>query len=123
MTDKETYILDGNDFDTLEQLYDIMSATMMPGIVWGHNLDALNDVLYGDFGVLKEPYTLIWKNAARSREKFGYDYTVEFWERRLPRNPKLIEQLEKARQHKGQTVFDVLMEIIYDHPQITLVLE
>lgn len=120
---RQTYVLDGNDFDTLEELYKKISETMLPGIVWGHNLDALNDVLYGDFGVLKEDFTLIWKNAARSRQKFGYDYTVEFWEKRLPRNPSLIDKLEKARQHKGQTVFDVLMEIIYDHPQITLILE
>src|SRR5688572_6313615 len=83
--DKEIYILDGDDFDTLEELYDKISETMLPGIVWGHNLDALNDVLYGDFGVLKEDYILIWKNSARSRQVFGYDYTVEFWEKRLPR--------------------------------------
>jgi RNAse (barnase) inhibitor barstar len=120
---KHTYTIDGNDFDTLEELYEKISETMLPGIVWGHNLDALNDVLYGDFGVLKEEFILIWKNAARSRQKLGYEYTIEFWEKRLVHNPDLKEKLEKARQHKGQTVFDVLMEIIYDHPQITLILE
>jgi RNAse (barnase) inhibitor barstar len=120
---EQTYIIDGNDFDDLEGLYDQISVVMLPGIVWGHNLDALNDVLYGDFGVLKEEFTLIWKNAARSRQKLGYEYTIEFWEKRLLRNPDLKEKLEKAKQHKGQTVFDVLMEIIYDHPQITLILE
>jgi RNAse (barnase) inhibitor barstar len=120
---KKTYIIDGNDFDDLEGLYDQISAVMLPGIVWGHNLDALNDVLYGDFGVLKEDFILIWKNAARSRQKLGYEYTIAFWEKRFAHNPGLKDKLEKARQHKGQTVFDVLLEIIYDHPQITLLLE
>lgn len=121
--DKKVYIIDGDHFDDLEGLYDQISAIMLPGIVWGHNLDALNDVLYGDFGVLKEDFTLFWKNAARSRQKFGYEYTIAFWEKRFVRNPSLIDKLEKARQHQGQTVFDVLLEIIYDHPQITLALE
>jgi RNAse (barnase) inhibitor barstar len=124
---RQTYTIDGSNFDDLDGFYEEISRVLIPGEFWGRNLDAFNDVLYGGFGTPKEGFTLIWKNAARSRQLLGYEFTVKFWERRLAitGNPALKIKLEKAKQHQGQTIFDILMEIIYDddHPEVTLVLE
>ncbi len=47
---KAMYEINGYDFSTLEEFYEVVSRVLVPGAEWGHNLDAFNDILRGGFG-------------------------------------------------------------------------
>lgn len=92
-------VIDGEKFSTLEEFYDEMDCLLTRNLSWstGHNLDAFNDLLRGGFGLHEygQGLDIRWINAAKSRRDFGY-----FRNRR--------------EQEKGQTLFDLLVEIILD---------
>jgi len=67
--EKPTFIIGGSRFATLDGFYDEVERTMLRGAFWGRNLDALNDVMRGDFGPLPSEFRLVWKNAALSRQR------------------------------------------------------
>lgn len=117
MQKKHVYMIDGSNFCTLEGFYDEISRVLLPGVAWGHNLDAFNDILRGGFGTPNEGFVLEWKNSALSHERLGYDETVRQLERRLercdPSNvPQVQADLEAAKRHEGPRVFDWLVGII-----------
>jgi hypothetical protein len=117
---KAVYEIDGRDFSTLVEFYEVVGRVLIPGAQWGHNLDAFNDILRGGFGTPEGGYILRWKNSALSRERLGHPETVRQLERRLtrchPSNRKWVgEDLQRARQGVGSTVFDWLIEIIQVH--------
>jgi RNAse (barnase) inhibitor barstar len=117
---KPIYEIDGRDFASLQEFYDVVSRVLIPGAEWGRNLDAFNDILRGGFGTPDGGFVLRWVNSALSRERLGYPETVRQLERRLtqchPSNrPMVAEDLERARQGVGPTVFDWLVEIIEVH--------
>ena len=117
---KAVYEIDGCDFATLQEFYGVVSQILIPGIEWGHNLDAFNDILRGGFGTPDDGFVLRWVNSAVSRERLGYPETVRQLERRLSRCHELCREsvaadLERARQGVGPTVFDWLADIIAVH--------
>lgn len=117
---KPVYEIDGRDFATLEEFYGVISRVLVPGAVWGHNLDAFNDILRGGFGTPKGGFVLRWKNSSVSRERLGYPETVRQLESRLTRcHPSNRESVRQKRDHAqkqtGPTVFDWLVEIIGVH--------
>ncbi len=117
---KTVYEIDGRDFATLEEFYDVISRVLIPDSWWGHNLDAFNDILRGGFGTPEDGFILRWKSSAVSRERLGYPETVRQLERRLQRchpsnRPLCGAELERARNNGGPTVFDWLIEIIQIH--------
>jgi RNAse (barnase) inhibitor barstar len=112
--------IDGRHFGTLEAFYDVVTRRLIPGVRWGRNLDAFNDILRGGFGTPSGGFILRWANSALSRDRLGYAETVRQLEHRLsgchPSNrPSVSADLERARQGVGPTVFDWLVEIIEDH--------
>lgn len=127
---KRTYILDGNNFFTLEEFWEEISYVLM-GIHaahWGRNLDAFRDILCGGWGTPDEGFILIWKNSNLSRERLGYPETVRQLEKRLqichPAARELTKsKIELAKQNKGSTVFDWLVEIISEEESVELRLE
>ncbi|MGE5411585.1 MAG: barstar family protein [Clostridiales bacterium] len=68
-------IIDGNNFSDLESFYVEVDRVLTKDINFktGHNLDAFNDILYGDFGVFSynETLNLTWINFAKSRKDLG----------------------------------------------------
>ena len=117
---KTEYEIDGRDFATLQEFYDVISRVLIPGAEWGRNLDAFNDILRGGFGTPEGGFVLLWKNSAVSRDRLGHPETVRQLERGLarchPTNRRLVsEDLERARRGVGPTVFDWLVEIIQVH--------
>lgn len=120
MTPKKTYDIDGNNFATLEEFYDLVSRTLIPGAKWGRNLDAFNDILRGGFGTPEGGFVIRWRNSRQSQERLGYPETIRQLERRLARcHPSNIQhvrdQLTAAKAGMGPTVHDWLLEIIRVH--------
>ena len=52
----ESFEIDGRDFSTLEESSTVISRMLIPEVEWGHNLDALNDILRGGFGTSKHGF-------------------------------------------------------------------
>jgi RNAse (barnase) inhibitor barstar len=124
-------ILDGNKFSDLEGFYAEADHVLTKNLDWktGHNLDAFNDLLRGGFGVHEygQPIKLNWLNSTKSKQDLGFDATVEYLENMLkkchPDNiPYVKEKQGLAKQQKGQTLFDEIVEIIKGHDHIELML-
>jgi len=119
MLSKRVIEIDGKNFDSLEGFYDEIDMKFALGS-WGRNLDAFNDILRGGFGTPDGGFILRWVNSELSREALGYDATVRYLEgkrtRCHPQNlPHVEAELEAARQRCGETLFDILVEIILLH--------
>jgi RNAse (barnase) inhibitor barstar len=111
--------IDGRNFDSLEGFYDEIGKSLGTA-PWGRTLDAFNDVLRGGFGTPDGGFVLRWINSAESRVALGYDATVTYLEEKLGRcHPDNVgyvaAELDAARRGEGQTIFDVLIEIIRIH--------
>ncbi len=116
---KSIFEIDGNRFDTLAGFYDEGGAKVVSA-PWGRNLDAFNDILRGGFGTPDGGFVLRWTSSERSRVALGFEATVQFIEQKLqrchPTNvPSVTADLEAARRGEGQTLFEILVEIIRDH--------
>lgn len=111
--------IDGRNFDSLEGFYDAVGKSLGTS-PWGRNIDAFNDILRGCFGIPERGFVLRWANSEISRVALGYEATVRYLERKLQRCHRdnvayVAEELEAARRGEGQTLFEILLEIIRDH--------
>ena len=111
---KRVFEINGNAFDDLEGFYDEIQRSLLTA-PWGRNLDAFNDVLRGGFGTPDEGFVLRWLNSDRSRSALGYPATIRELEGRIGRCGFVPADLESARRGVGQTLFDILVEIIRTH--------
>ena len=125
-------IIDGDNFSTLMGFYDEIETKLTKGLDWkiGRNLDAFNDVLRGGFGVheYEESIRIKWLNAGKSKEDLGQAETIKYIEEKLkrchPTNiPSVEKDLELAKEGKGETLFDVIVDIAREHENIELKLE
>jgi RNAse (barnase) inhibitor barstar len=96
----QIFTIDGRDFSTLEEFYEAVGAVLVPGQVWGKNLDAFNDILCWPIQD-KEPYILVWKNSKLSRKRLNHLEAERQLERRLtgchPSNRSSVAmELERA---------------------------
>lgn len=113
-------MIDGSCFSNLSEFYEHVGENLFPDALWGHNLDAFNDVLWGGFGTPDEGFNLCWKNSNISQQKLGYEETVKELKLRLlkcrPSNREsVVEDIKRAEQNIGSTVFDWLVGIIKEH--------
>lgn len=120
MSPKQVYEIDGAEFASLDGFFDEISKKLIPNATWGRNLDAFNDVLRGGFGTPREGFVLRWKNSQISRERLGYAETIRQLQLRLARcHPTnrngIAEDLAAAQAHRGETVFDWLINVIKIH--------
>ena len=116
-------IIDGNKFSNEAEFYTEIDKLLTKDLDWqpGHGLDAFNDLLRGGFGVHEygEELHITWINAAKSKTDFGYDATVKHWEQVMkichPDNREHVrELLQSAKDHTGDTLFDIIVDIIQD---------
>jgi len=123
-------VIDGNLISDIPSFYAEINRVFMTGEDWqlGYSLDGFNDLLYGGFGAIKgnEPVKLLWRNMEKSRSALGYEVTRQYYEEKLTAGPAFNTehfrmQLDALDNGSGQTYFDILLEIIADHPNITLV--
>lgn len=123
--------INASNFSDLPGFYDEVSSVLMKDTDWKvGTLDGFDDILYGGFGVFEngEPIEIIWKESQKSKEDLGFETTRIFYENKIiqgkPFNIKLIqEKLDDLISGKGQTLFEILVEIIQSHKNITLILD
>lgn len=124
-------VIYGGHFSNMPGFYEEVSSVLMKGTDWKvGTLDGFDDILYGGFGVFEnnEEIELIWKESQKSRNDLGFDATRSFYQNKInqgkPFNIELIQQkLDELISGKGQTLFEILIEIIESHGNITLILD
>lgn len=124
-------VIHGGHFSSLNGFYEEVSGALMKDTDWKvGTLDGFDDILYGGFGVFEnqEEVEIVWKESQKSKEDLGLIATQEFYENKIrqgkPFNVELAQQkLNDLIDGKGQTLFDILIEIIESHTDITLILD
>lgn len=123
-------VIHGSHFNDLQGFYEEASRVFMKDTGWNiGTLDGFDDILYGGVGVFEngENITVTWKDARKSEEDLGMEATKAFYQGKIlqgkPFNIQLIQQkLDDLINGKGQTLFEILVEIIESHQNITLIL-
>ena len=116
-------VINGCHFSDLEGFYEEISRVFMKDEDWKvGTLDGFDDILYGFQG------EITWEDAEKSRADLGLHLTQEFYENKIrqgkPFNIPLIQKkLDDLLAGKGQTLFEILVEIIQSHQNITLILD
>src|SRR5688572_21769138 len=116
---KAVFEIDGTRCETLDQFYDEITRAL--GVSeWGRNLDAFNDILRGGFGTPDGGFVLRWRSSQLASQHLGYPETVRYLERKVTRcHPSNVasvtNDIAAARRGEGQTLFEILVEIIRDH--------
>lgn len=115
-------VINANHFSDLIGFYDEVSQLFMKDEDWKvGTLDGFDDILYG------VETDITWKNSPKSQEDLGVNATREFYENKIrqgkPFNIELIQKkLDELNEGKGQTLFEILVEIIESHRDIALIL-
>lgn len=120
---KKMTVINGGHFSDLEGFYNEVSELFMNDEDWKvGTLDGFDDILYSIDS------DITWKNSQKSKKDLGFELTKEFYENKIrigkPFNVDLIQQkLGDLMDGKGQTLFEILVEIIESHQNITLILD
>lgn len=124
-----TLTLDGHRIRDLASFYAESNRVFMTGVDWplGHSLDALDDMLYGGYGALDgdAPVTLVWTDFEKNRRDLGIDVTRAWLQDKLDTpgrydKARIRRDLDALEAGTGPTFFDLVLEIIAAHPNITL---
>lgn len=124
-------ILEGKNIHDIPSFYKEINRVFMQNEDWklGESLDALNDLLFGGFGILNglSNIQLIWNNSQISSEALGYNTTKVSYLKKIepgsPFNRTFFEQkLTELDAGNGRTYFQIILDIISDHPNIQLVI-
>jgi len=126
---EKTIIIDGYNIKDIPSFYEEINRVFMTDEDWkiGTSLDALNDLLYGGFGKIegKEEVQLIWKNFEQNRSDLGLELTKVYYLNKL-KSPDVFnvdfvrEKLAELENGNGRTYFEIVLEIIGEHPNIRL---
>ena len=128
-TDPLVLVLQGSAVTDIPSFYAEINRVFMADEDWqlGHSLDALDDMLYGGYGVLAghESATVIWQDIEQTRSALGVETTRAWLQAKLDAegtfNVRTIAaQLEALDAGEGQTYFQIVMEIFAAHPRIQL---
>ena len=118
MPEPRQLLIDGSRFEDLEGFWDEVERTwaVTPGS-WGRNVDAFEELAHST----PEGSVVRWIDAARSRTVLGHPATVQWLEQRLPKvhpsnRAEFSKRLEHARQARGETLFDMLIDVLESAP-------
>jgi hypothetical protein len=120
---RESAVINGSRFSDLSGFYEEVSQVLMKDEDWKvGTLDGFDDILYGFEG------EIIWKDSQKSREDLGLEVTKKFYEDKIrqgkPFNILLAQQkLDDLIAGNGQTLYEILIEILESQKNITLVLD
>lgn len=126
----ETITIDGNRIHDIPSFYREINRVFMSGEDWklGESLDALNDMFYGGFGRIegRKTVNLVWKNFEQNRKDLGLEVTKRFYRNKL-KSPSVFNmsfvqgKLDELEKGTGKTYFEIILEIISEHPNIRLI--
>lgn len=127
-----TIEIDGAAVHGIPSLYAELNRVFMPDEEWtlGESFDALDDLLYGGFGVLDgpEPVRVVWRRADVAREALGVEATREHYRAKLVR-PEVYSAataqraLDALESGVWETYFELVVRVFRDHRNIELVLD
>jgi len=126
----KTLIIDGSRIHDIPSFYKEINRVFMSKEDWklGESLDALSDLFYGGYGEIEgnEEIYLMWKEFAKNRTDLGPELTKNYYRNKLKYpstfNTDFIQQKLSALENgTGQTYFDLIVEIISEHPNIKLI--
>ena len=129
MSRNDTFIINGKNITGIASFYIEVNRVFMQNETWkiAQSLDAFNDLLYGGFGSIGNSNTIeiIWLDIELSRKALGYEATKQYYLAKLEPgsafNKELFtEKLYRLEHGKGQTYFDIVLEIIAAHGNISL---
>ncbi|RZJ56974.1 MAG: ribonuclease inhibitor [Flavobacterium sp.] len=130
---KETKALtiQGDLITDIHSFYQQINCLFMHQEDWriGDSLDALEDLLYGNYGILKlhNGIELIWKNHQSSANALGLELTRNYYLKKIEpgsrfNKPFFKQQLAELEAGRGLTYFDKIVEIIRSHENVQLYL-
>lgn len=127
---KKEIIITGKNIVDIASFYREVNSVFMANENWeiGESLDALNDLLYGGFGIMNSGggFEIIWNDIELSKAALGYEATRLYYLDKLkpgsPYNkPHFTKKLDELDLGAGKTYFDIIMEILSEHPDIKLI--
>lgn len=122
-----TVELEGRRIGGVADFYDEINNVFMRGESWrlGRSLDALNDVLGGQYGLLAAlrdefPVTLVWKDHDTSRAALGTDVRRDELRAKLQRtdlyDATLVQKdLDEYDRGAGASYFELVLEVFAQH--------
>jgi RNAse (barnase) inhibitor barstar len=118
---RRTVEIDGRDFRTLDEFFEVIGAALIPGERWGKNLDAFNDILCWPLARDPEPYILMWRRAKLSQRRLNHGAAAMHWHDVIrvgggKPSAGQADQLARAERCEGPTAFDWIVQIIEQHP-------
>lgn len=122
-------VINGNNIHDIKSFYEEVNRVFMTNEKWkiGESLDAFNDLLYGGFGIIENSKStkITWLDIEKSKSALGYEITRSYYLDKLKPGSKFNRQyfenkLEELERGNGQTYFDIILEIISEHPEIEL---
>lgn len=126
-----TFEINGDAIDSITSFYAEVNRVFMADEDWqlSESLDAFNDLLYGGFGAMPSDgeAQLVWHNIEAAREALGVEATREWLQAKLDDPARRFNQesiqrdLDALSAGEGETYFDIIMQIIADHPRVHLV--
>ncbi len=128
---RPTIEIDGSAVHGIPSLYAELDRVFMPDEEWrlGESLDALDDLLYGGFGVLHgtDGARVVWRDAEHSRAALGVETTRAYYRAKLDRPDVYAaapaqRALEALDRGEGETYFDLVLRVFRGHAEIELVL-
>ncbi|WP_285040539.1 ribonuclease inhibitor [Plantibacter sp. LMC-P-059a] len=124
-----TFRIDGSEIHDIASFYDVMNALLMQDEDWdlGPSLDALDDVLYGGIGALRErsDVRFIWTEHERSRTALGVAATRAWLQEKIDRGApfdtaRITKQLHDLDTGRGTTYFELILDVFAGHPGLRL---
>jgi len=125
----KTLIINGDHIHDIPSFYEEINRVFMGDEDWqiGPSLDALNDMLYGAYGAVQgdETVVLVWKSIEKSRDALGIETTAAFYQEKL-KHPEIFDphrirkQLDALERGTGSTYFEIVLEVLAEHPNIAL---
>lgn len=129
---RPTIEIDGAAVHGIPSLYAVLDRAFMPDEEWtlGESLDALDDLLYGGFGVLHgaDGALVVWHDAELSRAALGVETTRAYYRAKLDRPDVYAaaparRALEALDRGEGETYFDLVLRVFRGHTEVELVLD
>jgi hypothetical protein len=123
--------IEGGRVRDIPSLYAELNRVFMADEEWrlGESLDALDDLLYGGFGVLAHTSIarVVWADSAVSRDALGIPLTRAHLAAKLER-PDIYAvgparaALDDLERGGGMTYFELVLQVFAGHPELELVL-